>query len=434
MHASAANRSRRLQGVVVAFDLDNTLFDPTGRAYQDTIEQFRSRVDLGLGPEEALSVFAELRHVGNAMERLGLQNPLHERGNADALAYLCLTRDLPADVQRPNTVRGANAACRKLVFQLADLDAAARQGPPGTRLEAELAARRCAADPRAAQFREQITALAGGPAIAAWAAAYRAIELAQPVDDFRPLFDALSDLGAATVVISEGRTAIQKEKVRRLGLSDLLDGRILVTDAAADLPGSSGFDRRLDELIDLQLRNPHSPMDPDLAWLWYFRCVVDSWRSKTPWFYARCLHALYRNPERPEDGLAQLAVVPAEVWARGAMRFVMVGDRYDMDVLPLIELLGPACGLRIRLKQGKYSHLHSDDELAVHLRPDRTFLEWESLGQFLTTGLTTDSIGPITSPPAMIPDKAPPDYVPRGLDSPCTLVRAVSEVIRDARG
>ena len=70
----------------VAFDVDNTLLDPEMRAYRETVVRFLEATDIGLPPDEAYDTFEEARATGHALERLGLRNPIHDRGNAEGLA------------------------------------------------------------------------------------------------------------------------------------------------------------------------------------------------------------------------------------------------------------------------------------------------------------------------------------------------------------
>ena len=61
---------RPLSGVVIAFDLDNTLLDPTGEGYRRTVAETLARMDLGLAPEAAFAAFEGSRSRGDALERL----------------------------------------------------------------------------------------------------------------------------------------------------------------------------------------------------------------------------------------------------------------------------------------------------------------------------------------------------------------------------
>ena len=110
----------------------------------------------------------------------------------------------------------------------------------------------------------------------------------------------------------------------------------------------------------------------------------------------------------------------------------MVGDRFDKDVEPLIELLGHGVGMKIRLQAGKYGHLHPEDRLLPDRRPDRTFTDWDSLAAFLADELTIDHIPSITAPPDIV-DRAHVrrDYIDKGLDSPYEAIRLVAQAVAD---
>ena len=208
-------------------------------------------------------------------------------------------------------------------------------------------------------------------------------------------------------------------------------GRVLISGAASDLPGIG----RLDEAISLGISAMDGTpddralgSDDELVLLWHYRCMIDDWDTKTPWFYARCLHALQRDRRRPEVLLRQPLYVPPDEWHAHPLRFVMVGDRYDKDVEPLVDLLGSGVGLKIRLRMGKYGHVHPDAEIPVDRRPDRTFTDWDSLADFLANELSVEDVKPIMSPPDILPRQdVTPETIERGLQSEFQAVRVVAQ-------
>ena len=151
------------------------------------------------------------------------------------------------------------------------------------------------------------------------------------------------------------------------------------------------------------------------------------WATKTPSFYARCLHALQLDRESPAAAFAKPVFVPADHWRTKPLHFVMVGDRYDKDVKPLMDLLGPDAAMKLQLRMGKYGELHPESELPPDRRPDRTFTDWDSLAKFLTDELRFKDVKPITTPPDIVPrNEVRTDYIKRGLDSPYEAVRLVA--------
>ncbi len=416
--------------VVIAFDLDNTLLDADGRAYERTVSEFLSFADLGLDPAERVRRYEEIRSFGHVLERLGLDSPFHDRGCADGLAVLCLVHGKsPALCRDLGIDRADQLRHRGVLRQLAAVDRAATQGPPGPRLSWEMAARRYSvADPRVERFAAEARRVAAHPIIRGWADAYEQIEHSRPVDNVLPLMDSLVARGFSLVIITEGRSDVQIGKLRRVGLASLLEERILVTEAAAKVPGLTELDDAISRLMEVAMGTPEPTHDPQLSLLWYFRCLVDAWSSKTPEFYARCLHAIQDRPSDPQRALDRLVCVPAHAWRDRPLRFVMVGDRYDKDVKPLIELLGRNVGLKIRLRLGKYAHLQPEDDLPPDQRPDLTFTDWDSLASFLTDEMSIDRINPITCPPKLVRGAdVRIDYLERGLRSSYEAVRAVAE-------
>ncbi len=389
-----------LSGVVIAFDIDNTLLDPTGEGYRRTVTDTLAQIDLGLSPAQAFAAFEESRANGDALERLGFANPIHDRAHPDGLAALCLTtcanRSFVTEL-RIGTDESEPAAA--LLSELAELHRRTRGGPVDSRLAAEIELRGRLREDGVARLRNVIQRLAAHAKVAAWSEAYREAAKRQPVPDHRPLFERLEQRGATPIVITEGRTTIQRAKVERLGLTDILEGRVLITETVAHVPGRAELDHRIRSMIDKYGGDAHT--NDQLLSLWTYRCLMNEWSRKTPAFYATCLHAIQCHMNRPEAALADSLYLLAENWL--PLRFVMIGDRYDSDVEPLIDLLGRDTGMTVRLQAGKYGHRHPLDDLPVDRRPRKTFTEWDALAQFLTDELSMEQVVPITSPPEIVP-------------------------------
>ncbi len=483
-----------LQDVVVAFDLDNTLTNPTGEAYNRSVREFLARSELRLDPDEGFKTFEEVRSHGIVLERLGLGNPIHERDHPDGMALLCLMGCKNPAVLRKLNVHAEDQPAYDIVLRrLRELHRGSRTGAHEQRLEAEITLRTAVRHrPEVRRLSDEIKRVALDPFVARLAKTYRDIALAQPVPDHRPLIEGLISKGATPVVISEGRTAIQLEKLHRLGLLEMLEGQVLVTEDAAKPPGIDELDEAISGRMDAHGGGASVSDDDELALLWHFHCLIDSWNDKTPWFFSRCLHAIqharavgwalptrngadagrilpgyvFRSPkcrtEAPlldKEGFGEVLAhcpppsfppcqggmpnadspatsshnpifLPVQRWRDRPLRFVMVGDRYDKDVRPLMDLLGSNVGLKIRLQAGKYAHLHPADELPPDQLPDRTFTDWDSLSAFLTHDLRIDDIEPITAPPDIVPrDGIRSDFIERGLDCPIAAVRLVAEAV-----
>ena len=418
--SSAAGNA--LDGVVVALDVDNTLCDPTGQAYDATVREFLALVDLGLDAPRCFDRYEAVRAAGGALEQLGLANPMHERGHPHGLAALCLTQATGLAILCELGIdREEQADHRAALAELIRQNRAARTGSPESRFRAtreflsfldESAALRC--------LRDRVRGVADHPTIVDWSRAYKPIESGHPCEDPRPLVASLIERGAIVVAISQGQTAIQQAKLDRLGLTALA-GRLLTTQAAADVAGV----RELDAAITASVRS----LDPDpaTAVLFRYRCVIDAWATKSPWFYGRCLHAIQSDRDRPQAALCRTSFVPAETWRRRPLHFVMVGDRYDKDVAPVLALLGRDRCLTGRLRLGKYKGLDPCEELPAENRPHHTFDDWPALVCFLTESLTAKSAGSMVPSPAIVdPTMLSLEDVAQGLGSPFEAVRCVS--------
>lgn len=416
-------------GSIVALDLDNTLLDADSHAYHATVSGSLADIDLGLSAAQAQSAYESIRELGNALERIGLKNPIHERGSAQTLAVLCMTEGQSPRLRTELEIGSSDQAMHfGFLRELDGLNRVCRAGSFSERLGSEVQARMfCKTDPRVARFLDDAKRIARHPVVVQWAERYRSLELAQPVEDMLPLMQSLTSRGMLPVVISEGRSHIQLEKLGRLGLIDFFDGRILITQGAGTIAGIGKLDTAISRRIDDRIARQSTENDEELNLLWHFRCLVDTWMSKTPSFFGRCLHALHRDSERPQGIFGVPNYDEEESWREKPLRFVMVGDKYDKDVKPLIDLLGPEVGLKVRLRMGKYGHLHPEDELPADRRPDRTFTNWDSFARFLAEELTPDMVPPITQPPDLAPrSELRPDYIRRGLESEFEAVRCVA--------
>ncbi len=423
-----------LTDVVVAFDLDNTLVDPDGETYRRTTANFLGFIDIGLNSSEVLRAYEGLRMRGDALERLGLGSPLHERNNPEAMAALCLSRATHRGLLRDLSINPVDQPdWRKLIVELAGLHDKTRRGSFDSRLAAEIEFQRLrATDPRLPRFCAEVRRVAAMPRITVWAQHYEKLARAEVMAYVRPLLDALVRREAVLLVISEGRFRVQTAKLDRLQVAEFFQDRVLITEQVAAVTGLEELDEAIAGLIGERMTTGADTESPELPLLWHYRCLIREWESKTPWFFGRCLHAVQNAPHRPELSLGHPVFVPAAEWEQRPLRFVMVGDRYDKDLAPLIDLLGLEVGTTVRLRAGKYGARDPEDATPPQRRPDRTFNDWDSLATFLSNDLTADQIPPITTAPAIVdPSMVTRDLIDSGLHSEYEAIRGVAQALAE---
>ncbi len=421
-----------LHGVTIAFDVDGTLLDPDGSSYRRTTWELLASVELGLDERSAWDAYESIRVLGRAMERLGLANANHYRSHPEALAALYilyaerprLPGGIRISVQIRNVIRESLAKLDEALPDRSDADWRRRLADERT-VRSLL---KC--DVGLGILRDEVLRVAALPRIAEWSSLYAEIERRTPVNDPRLLLDALAARGAYLVVISEGLAEAQHSKLARLGLTGLFAGRTLTTQNAGDVPGLDELDRALAPFLD----SPDDAFDAqrraELTALWRFRCIASLWATKSPWFFGRCLHALRANPAAPASALRELAVVSAKAWRTEPLRFVMIGDRYDRDVSPLQELVGPEACLTLRQRAGRYADEFAETELPPDRRPSRTFTNWSELASFLTNELCRNEIPSIAAmPPIVDSSSLVPDVVSAGQDSPYEAVRLIARAV-----
>ncbi|MEK6674740.1 MAG: hypothetical protein AABZ47_03695 [Planctomycetota bacterium] len=427
----------RLQDVVIAFDLDNTLLDPTGEAYEKTVREFASLVDIGIEAASAFDAYEHLRARSKVFERLGLRNPNHDRGNADILAVLCMTHARNPKLCRELGIDPALARWALTVFDdLHRLEAPTRSLDPHSRLKAEIKLRHHLwSNSSAIAFCAAGKRIAHHTILENWARQYCLIEQNHPPVVGADLLQELETLGAIPVVITEGRCDTQREKLVRAGILERLSGRILISESGGEIPDSASFQDHMNACLNAVSRGDREVLENDIfcaEWLAYF--VLSLWQTKSPAFYGRCLHAIHAEPHRPESSLLKRTVVPASQWSANPLHFVMIGDRYDRDIAPLLQLLGPGVALKFRLQCGKYASLDRDADLEPARRPDKTFVLWDQLSALLTENLQLSDIPQVRYPPGLAPiTTVPSDALKPAIDSPFETARCVADTVLSSR-
>jgi len=415
-----------LHGVVVAFDLDNTLLDATGARYDAVTSQFLAGCDLGLGEQPMHEAYERVRGWGPIFARLGLGNPLHDRGHVDGLAAMVLLFAESGDLLDKAEVAVANRDA--FVALLDDLDRVARlsrRGSPQDRLEVERCLRDALVGDSAIALAEAIRSLSSNETLVNWSRTHDDIENARPTDDVYALLQDVIARGATCVVITQGQSKFQRKKLERMGIARLLSGRILITQDARRVAGYELLNQRIDALL------ARDDTTQELDALWTCRCLLDTWGCKSQWFYGRCLHALHAGGGNVEKRLASITLVDRASWTAQPLRFVMIGDRYEKDILPLIDLLGQDRGLTVHLRAGKYNEDFDETELAQWTKPSQALDDMQAVRRFLETQLTADLILPIDSPPAIVPDGWFDDaLLSEGEKSDLACVRAIVQAER----
>ncbi len=403
----SSSTSRQLEGVVIAFDIDNTLLSPHPNAYRHTIDQYLSFHDIGLLPEEAYKAHEKIRAMGNALEAIGLPNSIHHRGTPETLALYLIGY---ASDKFMYEKFGLNLMERCLSLEwLNEVSELIRTGCEGdwhSRFTTYIEYRNRVKRPPATLV-DPVRIIAESKLVQDWSATYADAERDNvEIIDFAPLMRKLQSLGANLVIITEGRYALQSEKLNRIGLAELFKNRILVTESAARPDGIEDIERIIANAIETGTQAEELLKDQRIRNAWGTKLLTDAWAGKSPAFFARCLHAIAARPAAPQQALSDSeATVNDEHWQTNPTRFVMVGDRYEKDIEPLIELLGPGGCTTIRLTQGRYGRLHPLGELEPHRRPTHTFEHWDALHAFLTTKLHSHDVPVIDVAPSVIHEK-----------------------------
>ncbi len=444
-----------LEGVVCAFDVDNTLTCLGADAYAQTLRAFLNLRDLGLPLDEACRLYEAVRRRGGDgfFEHLGLHGALHYRGHPEALAIFLLSYACTPELRRLIGLTEVQQDWHRTTTQRHGVAYALWRafGPPDCfTLEMEFR-RGLRRDDRVHRLVEEARRVAQLPEVCAWAQQYEACARAaeQQVDLLTPL-ERLRARGAHCVVISQGYYDVQTAKLAEKGLAEFFAGRVLVTERAPRIPGLEELEAELDRRLEQREELWDAQRDRDLTPLWTCAFLARQWASKTPYFYARCLHALHCAPENPEQALRDTRMADRDAWIAHPLRFVMIGDRPRTDINPVGRLLGPGAGLKVLLRQGKYAREEPDPyapgarprhlcgtflrpskrpapNSEPHLLPNFTFDDWDALGKFLTRDLTTEQVPPISACPRLLPrEHLPPDLAETWATSEFEAVRTIA--------
>ena len=169
--------------------------------------------------------------------------------------------------------------------------------------------------------------------------------------------------GCQVYVVTEGHEDTQLQKLKCAGLSDLFPrNRVLSTGAASaaeqsanDLAKLLQSDKHTKEELDIAYstvgEEAKNSLDPVLATL---KANIDSisflkdllavlYEKRHKRFYSAVIDAIRRKPESPAQLLLNFVgrgdlTLREESGGGSAMKFFMVGDRYDNDCRPLLEL------------------------------------------------------------------------------------------------
>jgi len=244
----------------------------------------------------------------------------------------------------------------------------------------------------------------------------------QAYEGFKQSWSMFEQGGARCFIASNGEEEIQKEKLSQLGLERAFESRLLTTGRASSPLDADALRCRVDELLteaasgdageralelvlsedtEAEASDVGAFAPKELVSLFPFVWVLDRFGHKTPDFYARVLHAVVASPDDPRGALDRLSFAAPSAWDAARPQLVMVGDNYDRDVTPLVELLGGDQGWTVLLRLGRYSRRAED--IAPGRAPAMQFDDWSALRAYLSSSFAWDAVPPITHAPPACP-------------------------------
>jgi len=238
--------------------------------------------------------------------------------------------------------------------------------------------------------------------------AYRQNLAWKPLDDAIQFLRRLQESDFLFYLVTEGLAPVQLEKVSLLGLQEFFDGRILVTQAAAEPREAAEILQAAQNIISERGQFPADEESSlDYLTLAFFHGLIRKWADKcNRQFYGRVLHAVQINPAAPQERLHEVEVLSREEWlARPPIKLAMIGDRYDKDLLPVLELCGKEKSITLRVRQGKYKSVPHPQQSDTWRSLTVSFEEFSQVEAFVFDPKNWEAIDPV--PWAKIFDEPP---------------------------
>jgi hypothetical protein len=125
--------------------------------------------------------------------------------------------------------------------------------------------------------------------------------------------------------------------------------------------------------------------------------------KSNPLFFGRIIHAIVSDPKNPCKALKNFTIVSSDEWVkRNNIKIAMIGDRYDKDIRPLINLLGKRNVITIHYRKGKHGKSFLPHSIAPSQKPDLTENSFRKIQKFLLTDEVWQKTRMIKSPPKFI--------------------------------
>jgi FMN phosphatase YigB (HAD superfamily) len=250
-------------------------------------------------------------------------------------------------------------------------------------------------------FAEHVKRILPDPIFREAQQAYRQNLAWKPLEEAIHFLQRLQESDFLFYLVTEGVTAVQLEKVSLLGLQQFFNGRILVTQAAAEPREAEEIFQAAQNIVSERGQLPAGEESRlDYLTLAYFHGLLRKWADKcNRQFYARALHAVRLDPAAPQERLREVEVLSREEWlARPAIKLAMIGDRYDKDLLPVLELCGKENSITLRVRQGKYRHMSHPEQSESWRSPTASFEEFSQVEAFVFDPKNWEAIGPAPWP------------------------------------
>lgn len=347
---------------IVFFDIDNTIIDNHSIRHKAMAPALEC-LELGKTKEELMPLYEKVVECGFIFELMELTNFIHIWNSHDLYAVIkILYSQNETDYKRLCMSKDDQAVFIKKIEELKKAFSDAHLDRTSFDRDVyEDFKKNVLKEPDVRRFLQMVKKIRNRPEIKKAFKIFRSSLRLVPAPGFIHLLHQLIKSGFNVYFVSEGIEKIQRQKLKKLRLLKLFKQRLITTDAAADTKAWIQIkkmrlrcEKRLQSvnLSDLNRKN----LTQKQKILRFTETLLEAYSAKSnPFFYARVIHAVKQNQKAPLHRLKSFAYIPLTWWyMKPPIQIAVIGDRYDKDILPLIQLSGKNRIISILYNQGKY--------------------------------------------------------------------------------
>lgn len=365
---------------IVCIDLDHTLFN-NEEIRNSALTAALSKFELGISLSEKLDAIEKIRDLYRILQSLGFPHLIHYWNEKELYIFLAIF--FSGNEKHIAALKKFGVERERLLSSLVShqeyLDSLDESFYYDYLVEKYI--EKINSDDQIKRFKELVAVFkANGEEFSSVQNEYERNFYLKPHPFVVEFLDYLKQENIETVLISEGIEEIQIDKLKRMNLLSYFQHRILTTGRAATPEGVEELETYWKEIIRKELPEL---TDVDRAVIFFRRLINDMNFKENKNFYRRIFHVIKSNGPDFSAALKKMSFVNKTAWENSIpLKMVMIGDRYDKDVKPIIELLGRETVKTIRIITGKYKDQYPDSEIPLHKKPAKTCSSFKQIHNY----------------------------------------------------